>query len=161
MAFCKPAQKQVAQINAQNQGFDTYLPMLTKQQVNRGKLSVITQAMFPRYLFIRPSSDVQSVASLKSTRGIAKLVQFGFELGIAPDELIVQLRESEASAQIDGPEMLFQQGDRVDVIEETFKGFVAKVLSKPSERVKLLLEFLGKSHQVSLPTESCRKVGYI
>jgi len=161
VAFCKPAQEQVAQINAQNQGFDTYLPMLTKQQVNRGKLSVITQAMFPRYLFLRPSSDEQSVASLKSTRGIAKLVQFGFELGVAPDELIEQLREVEVSAHKEGPEMLFQQGDQVDVIDGPFKGFVAKVLCKPSERVKLLLEFLGKSQQVSLPTESCRKVEYV
>jgi len=161
VAFCKPAQEQVAQINAQNQGFDTYLPMLTKQQVNRGKLSVIAQAMFPRYLFLRPSSDEQSVASLKSTRGIVKLVQFGFELGIAPDELIELLREVEASAHKDGPEMLFQQGDRVNVIDGPFKGFVAKVLSKPSERVRLLLEFLGKSQQVSLPPESCRKVEYV
>jgi len=161
VAFCKPAQEQVAQINAQNQGFETYLPMLTKQQVNRGKLSVITQAMFPRYLFLRPSSDEQSVASLKSTRGIAKLVQFGFELGIASNELIEQLREVEASALEEGPEVLFQQGDRVDFIDGPFKGFVAKVISKPSERVKLLLEFLGKSQQVSLPTGSCRKVEYV
>ena len=161
VAFCKPAQEQVAQINAQNQGFDTYLPMLTKQQVNLGKLSVITQAMFPRYLFVRPSSDEQSVSSLKSTRGIAKLVQFGFELGVAPDELIEKLREVEASAVKEGLEVLFQQGDQVDVIDGPVKGFVAKVLSKPSERVKLLLEFLGKSQQVSLPTESCRKVEYV
>ena len=112
-------------------------------------------------MFIRPSSDEQSVASLKYTRGIAKLVQFGFDLGIAPDELIEQLREVEASALKEGPEMLFQQGDQVDVIDGPFKGFVAKVLSKPSERVKLLLEFLGKSQQVSLPTECCRKVEYV
>ena len=112
-------------------------------------------------MFIRPSSDEQSVSSLKSTRGIAKLVQFDFELGVAPNELIEQLRVVEASAYKDGPEMLFQQGDRVDVIYGPFKGFVAKVLSKPSERVKLLLEFLGKSQQVSLPTESCRKVEYV
>jgi len=161
VAFCKPAQEQVAQMNAQNQGFEIYLPMLTKQQVRRSKLSVVAQAMFPRYLFVRPSSDEQDVASLKSTRGIVKLVQFGFELGIAPDELIEQLREVEASAHKDGPELLFQQGDQVDVIDGPFKGFVAKVLNKPSERVKLLLEFLGKSQQVSLPTESCRKVGYV
>ena len=161
VAFCKPSQEQVAQMNAQNQGFDTYLPTLTKQQVSRSKLSVVTQAMFPRYLFVRPSSDEQGVASLKSTRGIVKLVQFGFELGVAPDELIEQLREVEASAYRNGPDLLFQQGDRVDVIDGPFKGFVAKVLSKPSERVKLLLEFLGKSQQVSLPTESCRKVEYV
>ena len=161
VAFCKPAQEQVAQINAQNQGFYTYLPMLTKQQVNRGKLSVITQAMFPRYLFLRPSSDEQSVASLKSTRGIVKLVQFGFELGVAPDELVERLREIEASALEEGPEVLFQKGDQVDIIDGPFKGFVAKVFSKPSERVKLLLDFLGKSQQVSLPTESCRKVEYV
>lgn len=161
VAFCKPSQEQVAQMNAQNQGFDTYLPTLTKQQVSRSKLSVVTQAMFPRYLFVRPSSDEQGVASLKSTRGIVKLVQFGFELGVAPDELIEQLREVEASAYRNGPDLLFQQGDRVDVIDGPFKGFVAKVLSKPSERVKLLLEFLGRSQQVSLPTESCRKVEYV
>jgi len=89
------------------------------------------------------------------------LVQFGFELGVAPDELIEQLREVEASAHKDGPEMLFQQGDQVNVIDGPFKGFLAKVLCKPSERVKLLLEFLGKSQQVSLPTESCRKVYYV
>lgn len=161
VAYCMPAQEQVAQMNAQNQGFDTYLPMLSKQQVSRSKLSVVTQAMFPRYLFVRPSFDEQSVASLKSTRGIVKLVQFGFELGLAPDELVARLREIEASALKEGPELLFQQGDQVDVIDGPFKGFVAKVLSKPSERVKLLLEFLGKSQQVSLPTESCRKVEYV
>ena len=158
VAFCKPAQEQVAQINAQNQGFDTYLPMLTKQQVNLGKLSVITQAMFPRYLFVRPRSDEQSVVSLKSTRGIVKLVQFGCELGVAPNELVERLREAEASAHKDGPEMLFQQGDWVDVIDGPFKGFMAKVLRKPSERVKLLLEFMGRSQQVSLPTNSCCRV---
>jgi len=160
VAFCKPSQESVAKLNAENQGFEVYLPLLSKQHIVRGTFSVTEQAMFPRYLFVRPSTEDQSVRTLKSTHGIVKLVQFGFELGVAPNELIEQIRALEQQANEQGPDVMFWPGDQVDVIDGPFKGFTANVLSSPSERVKVLLDFLGQSQEVSLPTAVCRKAQY-
>ena len=49
----RPKQEIRALENLQNQGFETWLPMLTIEKLRRGRLAEVTEPMFSRYLFIR------------------------------------------------------------------------------------------------------------
>src|SRR5690606_30006921 len=98
VAYTKARQEGVAQENAERQGFQTYLPMY--RIVKRANASAEHPAehrepMFPRYLFIKPTRTEQSLAPLRSTRGICSLVSFGDDLAFLPDARLDSIRRYE------------------------------------------------------------------
>lgn len=79
----------------------------------QGVLTVTDESLFPRYLFIRQGQgdSAPSWASIRSTKGVSRLVSFGSEPAHVPDRLVEALCEQEASVQVE-PERLFKPGPR-------------------------------------------------
>jgi len=49
----KPRQEALALTNLSRQGFECYIPMLRRQKIQQRKTALVSEPMFPRYLFIR------------------------------------------------------------------------------------------------------------
>jgi hypothetical protein len=79
VVYTKPRQEDIALINLERQGYQCYLPKMRIERIRRKKAVVLSEPMFPRYLFIRLDSSEQgkSWSPIRSTLGVARLVRFG------------------------------------------------------------------------------------
>ena len=146
LAYTKPHFESVAQVNLQQQGFDVYLPMYKKfKQTPTGSVSIF-EPMFPRYIFFRPSRPSQSIATVRSTKGINNLVRFGFEPAVLPDDMVLLIRQLEESRnQIDVLEdSPFKTGQSVRLKHNALTNMQGLVQSVGRQRVAVLLEILGR-----------------
>lgn len=151
LAYTKPRQESVAELNLDRQGFEVYLPMF--RTIKRGVAEPVLEPMFPRYLFVRPRTEAQSLGVVRSTRGVLTLIRFGIEFGCVPCAVIERIRAFEAArrdaslAQLSG----VRAGQTVMVCDGAFKGLEGIVESVSSKRVVVLLEVLGRLARVGLP----------
>jgi len=90
--MCKPRQEALAEANLANQGYKVFLPRLSTQTRRAGKWLETIEPLFPRYLFVSPKDDRQSLAPVRSTLGVASLVKFGSRPASVPSEVVESLR---------------------------------------------------------------------
>jgi transcriptional antiterminator RfaH len=147
----KPRQEALALENLERQGYCCYLPLLKREKVYRGKLGVVVEPLFPRYLFICLETSMQSLswAPIRSTRGVTRLVTFGKEPAKVPEALIESIRQQQA--QLDTmPLRAFQPGDAVRIVDGPFVGMDAIYKETDGERrVMVLIELMNR--KVALP----------
>lgn len=155
--FCvqtKPRAEAEAEAQLARQDFRVFLPRLRARRPRpaRGVVTVV-EPLFPRYLFLHADPLQQSLASVRSTRGVSGLVRFGGEPAVVPTRLIEALMaQADANAIIDTPPETFAPGERVRVVDGPLAGLVA-IYREPlgAARAVVLLELLGQPQPVSLP----------
>lgn len=139
-----PRKEAVALENLDRQGFESYLPLLKVQKVRRGKAVTVDEPMFARYLFVRLDSGMggRSWAPIRSTIGVARLVQFGGRPARVAPELIEWLRAREQRMD---QQRLYAAGEKVVITAGPFAGLEAMVQANTAEeRALILLEILSK-----------------
>lgn len=149
----KPREEDRAQEHLARQGYDCFLPRIRERRRRRDRRIEVVQALFPRYLFIQLELGGQSVAAIRSTRGVIGLVRFGEQMPSVPDELIQDLwAHAEPDTWVvclDDSEP--QIGDTVEVDDGPFAGLRGILQERTSEeRVIVLLDILGKQSRVSV-----------
>lgn len=152
LAYTKPRQEQVAQVNLQQQGFEAYLPLYKKfKRTPEGPVSVF-EPMFPRYLMFRPLREGLGLSTVRSTRGVTSLVRFGFEPAVMQDELVQAIRRLEQEREQATLQELsnLQPGQAVRLRHTALSGFEGLVQTVSSKRVAVLLEILGRPTVVQL-----------
>lgn len=155
----KIRQERVALENLERQGFECFLPLIRAEKLRRGALQVVQEALFPRYLFIRLGTGLesQSWAPIRSTIGVSRLVTFGQTPAKIEDELIVQLQVKTDSAEVQLRH--FEPGEQVVVTDGPFVGVEAIYQMADAEgRVMVLLNILSKQVKMAVPPSSIRKV---
>jgi transcriptional antiterminator RfaH len=134
--------------------------MLVAEKVHQGKLVVLDEPLFPRYLFIQlgQGAQSQSWAPIRSTRGVSRLVSFGNDPAMVPSELVecLQLRDLERAGTI---KPAFHPGDGVKILEGPFAGLDAVYQMKDGEgRVMVLIELMSKPTQLKLQLGQVRRL---
>ena len=155
----KIRQERVALENLERQGFACFLPLIRAEKLRRGALQVVQEPLFPRYLFIRLGTGLesQSWAPIRSTVGVSRLVTFGQTPAKIEDELIAQLQVKTDSTEVQLRH--FEPGEQVVVTEGAFVGVEAIYQMSDAEgRVMVLLNILSKQVKMSVPPASIRKV---
>lgn len=155
----KIRQERVALENLERQGFACFLPTILAEKLCRGALQVVQEPLFPRYLFIRLGTGLesQSWAPIRSTLGVSRLVTFGQTPAKIDDELIAQLQIKTNSAEVQLRH--FEPGEQVVVTDGPFVGVEAIYQMADAEgRVMVLLNILSKQVRMSVPPASIRKV---
>jgi transcriptional antiterminator RfaH len=155
----KPRQEQRALQNLQQQGFTCFLPLLARQKLCRGTLTVVLEPLFARYLFIQLDGGQmgQSWAPIRSTQGVSRLVTFGTEPAKVSDELIDALRAHGSTPTQAEP--LFTPGERVQIKDGPFAGLEAIYqLDDGERRAMVLIELLHKPSRITLAPASLRKI---
>ena len=77
LVYSKARQEFVAAQGLREQGYVVYLPQLRQRRRVRSRLADVTDALFPRYLFVSSGWAGQSIAPVDSTPGVQKLARFG------------------------------------------------------------------------------------
>lgn len=151
MVFTKPSSEQLAVIHLARQGLETYLPRL-QHRIRKGARWVERIVpLFPRYLFVRLEPARQSLAPVRSTRGVSHVVRFGDEAAVVPDVVIDTLVRS-ADPQT-GLHHLAQsrpaRGETVTIVGGPLDG-LRGIFERESgeERAVILLSLLGGSAPV-------------
>ena len=144
----KPGQAVKAQAELENQGFDTYLPLVEVEKRVRGKLTTKTEPLFPGYLFIYLSEMDSNWRPIRSTRGVAKVVSFGNTPAIVPADAVSAIRNQLKGQQAESE---FKPDTPVNITDGPFKGLNAIFAGYDGEqRAFLLLELLGKWQRLSI-----------
>jgi len=155
----KIRQERVALDNLERQGFTCFLPLIRTEKLRRGALHVVQEPLFPRYLFIRLGTGLESPswAPIRSTLGVSRLVSFGQTAAQIDDELIAQLQAQTNSNEVQRRH--FESGEPVVVTEGPFVGIEAIYQMADGEgRVMVLLNILSKHVKMSVPPTSIRKI---
>ena len=146
LAYTKPRQEQIALNNLQQQGFHAYLPLYKKfKKTEQGPVALF-EPMFPRYVLFRPRKPEQSISVVRSTKGIASLVRFGFEPAQIHDDLVQRIRQLEQDRNQATLQELgnLKAGQTVRLQHMALGGIEGLVQSVSSKRVAVLLEILGR-----------------
>jgi transcriptional antiterminator RfaH len=152
-------QERVALENLERQGFECFLPLIRAEKLRRGALQIVQEALFPRYLFIRLGTGLesQSWAPIRSTLGVSRLVTFGQIPAKIDDELFAAMQSQSEASEI----VLrhFEHGEHVVVTEGPFVCVDAIFQMADGEgRVILLLNILSKQVKMTVSPASVRKI---
>jgi len=142
LIHAKPKSEQLAKENLERQGYETYLPLILGRAKRRGKTIKSIQPMFPRYLFIYLSDQVDDWGPIRSTLGVSVLVRFGMKPAIVPEALINGLKTNENGQGVhELPTKSLSSGDKLLIVEGPFEGYEATLFSQESdERIIVLLK---------------------
>jgi transcriptional antiterminator RfaH len=149
----KPRQEAVAQARLQEQGYQVYLPELTRWVRHARGWQRSRSALFPRYAFVRPGQPGQSIAPVRSTPGVTTLVSFGHQLAQLSAQRLERLRELMIHAEAAGPQQPFSEGMNVFFSSGPLKGMSGIVSSVADERVTVLFTLLGRQQSVAVPLQ--------
>jgi transcriptional antiterminator RfaH len=148
--------------NLQAQGFEVFMPTCQVKRVLGGKIKLVTEPLFSRYLFIRLSDVSSNWFPIRSTRGVSQLLKFGVlsEPVVLPDPIIECLKQRCA---VEEPlHDLFKPWEVLEIVHGPFKGFVGffeklKTLPDGSSRALLLVEVLGSTHRLQIDLPKLKK----
>ena len=122
--------------------------------MRRGKRVMLDESLFPGYLFIHLCQYTDSWHSIRSTRGVSKLVTFcDRPVAVAPD-IIVDIRQRLAANEA---QPLFVPGSAVTVTDGPFRDIQA-IFEKADgeERAIILLSMLQRQQSISVPVRMLR-----
>ena len=158
----KPRQEIRALENLERQQAQCYCPLIQVEKLSRGKRIQVAEALFPGYLFInaQPQQSGLSYTTIRSSRGVSKIVSFGAEPITIPEELIKQLKEREGSGLINAKEKnLPLKGDSVNILEGPFKGLQAIYShADGQQRAVVLINLLHQQTPTSLTNTQIQKI---
>lgn len=157
VVYTRPRQEARALENLRNQGFDCFLPTLAAERLRGGRQVEVAEPLFPRYLFVYLEVGRSNWSTIRSTRGVVRLVEFGGVAARVPATFIEALAEQPAQQK-----KLFEVGERLKVIDGPFVGIEAELLrlyrtADGEARVVVLMEILMRPQQISLPVGVVRK----
>ena len=139
------------------EGIEVFCPRLRyRKATRRGKIWWV-EPMFPGYVLAK-FNIAEMERAVMFCQGVRGLVRFGSEIPAVPDSFVEALkREISNRKGAEEPELVtlsptIEIGDEVEVAHGPFQGMQGTVLAVPSatERVKILLEFLGTPQAVDM-----------
>ena len=138
--------------NLKRQGFNVYLPLYKTYKQSLADVVYQNVPMFARYMFFRPGNDTQSIGAARSTRGVSFVLSFGFQMAVLKNVQLEAIRAFElARSCMDAGQISpFQPGVKVRFADISMRGVDGIVTSVSNQRVKVLLQLLGKQHTVSV-----------
>lgn len=152
--FSRPRQERRAKLHLERQGFACFLPEALNACTSR------IEPLFPRYLFLRATPGQQSLASVRSTRGVSTLVRFGEQLATLSETVVEAISEriDADTGLVRLPDLKLEPGDRVRVFQGPLAGTEAIFKARSGkERVVLLMDLLGGQNSVEVDAMSLRR----
>ena len=140
------------------QGFEVFLPLVGSPKPRAGREDT---PLFPGYLFLRYDVEHQDWPSLTVLPGILGWVRFNGVVPAVPDEIVELIAERVQAINCTGGLWTrFRRGQRVQVVSGKMEG-LAEVVEEPrspEDRVKVLLEFMGRQVPARVPWLSLRPI---
>lgn len=139
-------------------GVETYLPLVTIKRRNK----YVEVPFFPCYLFVRLDLTAPGALSVQWTPGLRRLVSFDGRPAVVGEGFIeaLKVRLVEDDELLELRQVGFRPGERVRVDEGPFQGFEGMFDRRLAgdERVRILLDFLGRTTAVEIDSRQLSKV---
>lgn len=117
---------------------------------------------FPGYLFVQANLREVALSHINNMPGILHIVSFGELPQPIPAGVVDEIRQRVNELNAYGGQMPhgFRLGDRLRIKDGPFQGLEAAFLGpmKPSERVRILLEFLGGPRETEVMVNILERV---
>ena len=149
----------IAKRNLERQGFECFLPLVRQTRKLRGQLTSVKTPFFSGYLFVGIASNDAPWRAIRSTYGVARLVSFGLEPAIVPEDLIGDLRSRCDNEGCVREHVDLSERDKVEISHGpllNFFGIVEKLAA--NERAWVLIDMKGQSIRSSFPRSNLRVV---
>jgi transcriptional antiterminator RfaH len=156
--YTKPNSEYQVAHTLERRGIHTYLPEIEapKTQRKSGR-----EPFFPCYLFTRVDFTKVGLSQVRWTPGLRRVVAFGEHPVPLPDEVIelIQRKLDAINATGGRPGHSFQPGETVQITDGPLQGLLAvfEGPSTPTERVQVLLSFLGHTSRAHVPVTDLQK----
>ncbi len=154
----KPQSEYVATAELERQGFEVFLPCVKSPQPRIGRDDV---PLFAGYLFLHCDLNSPEVPSFSVAPHVLGWLNFDGVIPPMPNDAITALTERLEVINSDGGLWRrFEAGETVEVVAGHFQGFaqVVEAAKSPEARVKVLIEFMGRTVPAQVPWESLRSV---
>ncbi|WP_457942054.1 transcription/translation regulatory transformer protein RfaH [Vreelandella alkaliphila] len=153
---CKGGESFRAAEHLTNQGYEVFHPVLNAKRKRQGKLTLVSEPLFPYYLFIRLDQTVSNWRPIRSTRGVLRLLTFGNTPIAVPDTLVDTLRAQPHHQE--GSHSYFCAGEKVTITDGPFKDLEAVFKRcKGEERAIVLLNVLQRPQDVEISVDNLQK----
>jgi transcriptional antiterminator RfaH len=132
---------------------ETYCPRIKFQRnTKRGKVWFV-EALFPSYFFARFVPAV-SIRAVKHSQNVIRVVDFGGQMSPVADSVIQMIREEMDGQVIKEIHIGVKVGDVVELTDGPMRGLkgIVNSIHSGDERVKILMEFLGRESLVEVQT---------
>jgi transcriptional antiterminator RfaH len=159
LVHTKIRQESRALSNLEAQGFECFLPTLQIEKIRKNTLTIAEEVLFPRYLFIRLATDLdsQSWTPIRSTPGVNRLVAFGNTPAKVDSNLIEQIQKRSLNSPT--PLAYFKFGELVQITQGAFAGVDAIYQMKDGDqRVMVLINILSQNVKMSVQPSMLRKL---
>jgi len=155
--YTKPnAEYQVA-TSLQKRGIQAYLPEVESPKTGQEQ----RKPFFPCYLFIEIDFETVGLSQVQWTPGLRRVVAFDDRPVPLSGEVIdlIRHRLEETKTVESGPAHTFQIGETVRVADGPLQGLLAifEGPSAPTQRVQVLLNFLGQVSRAHVPIRDLEK----
>jgi len=131
---------------------ETYCPRIRFQRAtSRGKVWFV-EALFPSYFFAK-FDLATSMRLVKHANHVIGIVGFGGAPVPVQARVIDELRAEMQGSEVREIQRCVKVGDSVEVAEGPMRGLkgIVESLASGEERVRILLEFLGRTSVVEVP----------
>ncbi len=152
----QPKQEHLAAVHLQKDArLEVYLPRIRFRRSTRQGPAWFTEALFPGYLFAR-FELATCMRRVHHARGVQGIVHFGDQWPVVPGRAIEDLRATVGANQVHVIEDSFQPGETVIIAGGPLHNLhaVIKRVMPGSERIAVLLDFLGRQVTAELPANS-------
>jgi len=153
--YTKPHKERQVGGFLEGKGYEVYVPGIRVRRRGRERF----QQLFSCYLFAR-LNGADDFASVRFTPGLRRIVSFGGEPAIVPDETIALTRERVARMQESRYRTYpFKRGDRVAIRSGPFADFEAVFEHGLSsrDRARILVDCLGRWTRCEVAIDSLKK----
>jgi transcriptional antiterminator RfaH len=135
-------------------GIECLSPRLRFRKLTRRGPIWFVEAMFPGYLFAKFVFSTQHRA-VESSHGVRGIVRFGERVATLPENTVIALQSKAGAEEVVTVDSSLKVGQPVQLIEGPFQGLevVITQLLPARERIRVLLEFLGRSLEMEVPAE--------
>ena len=154
--FClkaQPKREHLAATGVRRQfHIECFSPRLRFRKMTRRGPVWFVEAMFPGYLFAKFVYGEQHRA-VESSHGIRGIVHFGDRLATLSEDVVAALQSRVGAEEVVTVDSAIKIGQPVQLIEGPFQGLevVVTQLLPARERIRVLLEFLGRSLEMEVP----------
>jgi len=135
-------------------GIECSSPRLRFRKLTRRGPIWFVEAMFPGYVFAKFVYSTQHRA-VESSHGVRGIVRFGQHLATLPEDTVIALQSKAGTGEVVTIDSSLKIGQPVHIVEGPFQGLevvVTQVLPA-KERIRVLLDFLGRSLEMEVPAE--------
>lgn len=150
----RPRKEVQAGINLENQGFQSFLPRISRTTRHARRSRTVLAPLFPRYLFVSLDLGREQWRSVNGTFGVSRLVSHGAWPTPVPHGLVEELIVlTEEVGAIDLRNAL-TPGDRVRFLSGPFAEAIGRLVAlDDAGRARVLLELLGSEREISVAAE--------